>query len=187
MERLRLEVRQFESLERWRWQLAREDSGEALADHEVDLTGAGWELGAFENLHEYLRWNAVPDRRIASEAQILAQVGDWAGRAVLGEEIGAALAAAAPASVRVVLPPEAAFLLSWPLELAHAAGQPLAARGDVTLVYDLAGRASHAGARGSRAGNGARTSLRMLAVFSLPTRSEEHTSELQSHVKLVCS
>ena len=25
----------------------------------------------------------------------------------------------------------------WPLELAHANGRPLAARGDVSLVYDL--------------------------------------------------
>jgi hypothetical protein len=137
---LRLEVRDFESPTRWRWLLADDSSGRVLAGHEVDLTGAPGEFGAFTDLYRYLRWNAVPDRRTASEAEIAARVGAWAGREVLGQRVCEAIVAAAPVTVRVVVPEQAGFLLSWPLELAHANDEPLAARGDVTLAYDLAQR-----------------------------------------------
>jgi tetratricopeptide (TPR) repeat protein len=166
MGELRLEVREFESLTRWRWLLTEEATGRPLADHPVDLTGPSDEYAAFTDLYRYLRWNAVPDRRTASEAEIVARAGAWAGREVLGEAIGQAIIEAAPVTVRVMFPPEAGFLLSWPLELAHAAGKPLAARGDVTWVYDLAVRPS---GQGGDAGPGAAGRLRMLAVFSQPT------------------
>ena len=65
-------------------------------------------------------------------------MGAWAGDAVLGRAVCEAIVAAAPVTVRVVVPEQAGFVLSWPLELAHAEGRPLAARGDVTLAYDLA-------------------------------------------------
>ena len=45
------------------------------------------------------------------------------GRAVLGRAVGEAIVAAAPVTVRVVVPEWAGFLLSWPLELAHAEGR----------------------------------------------------------------
>ena len=40
----------------------------------------------------------------------------------------------AQVSVQVVAPPPTDKVLLWPLELAHVAGKPLAARGDVTFV-----------------------------------------------------
>ena len=88
---------------------------------------------------------------------------------MLGRAVCEAIVAAAPVTVRVVVPEQAGFVLSWPLELAHAGGRPLAARGDVTLAYDLApdpaGRGPGAGPGAAAGGRG----LRMLAVFSLPT------------------
>jgi hypothetical protein len=165
MGELRLEVHEFASPARWRWLLTRPGSGAPLADHQVALdSGAGRECAAFADLYRYLRWNAVPDRRVASEAEIVARLGAWAGREVIGDRIGAAIVAAAPVTVRVIVPEQARFLLSWPLELAHAGGRPLAARGDVTLDYDLG-----AALAGEPPELAAGRPLRMLAVFSLPS------------------
>ena len=153
----------------WRWLLTEEDTGRPLADHQVDLAGAPGEFGAFADLYRYLRWHAAPDRRLASEAQIVARVGAWAAREVLGQPVCDAIIKAAPVTVRVTLPERAGFVLSWPLELAHAGGRPLAARGDVTFVYDLAsGRLPQRHGRCRR--REAWRPLRMLAVFSLPTQ-----------------
>jgi CHAT domain len=169
MDRLRLEIRDFDGLLRWRWLLTDEVTGRPLADHQVDLAGSpDDELAAFTDLYRYLRRYAVPDRRAASEAEIVARIGAWAGRVVLGGTVGAAILAAAPVTVRVVVPPEAGFLLGWPLELAEAVGKPLAARGDVTLVYDVGAEPpGPGGSGGGRRGAG----LRMLAVFSLPSET----------------
>ena len=96
-------------------------------------------------------------------------MGAWAGEAVLGRAVCEAIVAAAPVTVRVVVPERAGFVLSWPLELAHAGGRPLAARGDVTLAYDLAPDPAGGGPGRGRWGRAAGRGLRMLAVFSLPT------------------
>ncbi len=77
--------------------------------------------------------------------------------------------AAAPVTVRVVVPEQAGFVLSWPLELAHAGGRPLAARGDVTLAYDLTPDSAGPGPGGAPGAAPGGRGLRMLAVFSLPT------------------
>jgi hypothetical protein len=53
----------------------------------------------------------------------------------------------------------------WPLELAHADGRPLAARGDVALVYDIA---PDSPPRRKAQLMGA---LRIPAVFSQPMRT----------------
>jgi hypothetical protein len=169
MSLLRLEVRDFERPLRWRWLLSEEGTGTPLADHQVDLVGAPGEFAAFTDLYRYLRHYAVPDRRTSSEADIAARVGAWAGEVVLGRAVCAAIVAATPVTVRVVVPERAGFVVSWPLELAHVDGRPLAARGDVTLAYDLA---PVPGSRGPGGGPGATAGgrgLRMLAVFSLPT------------------
>ncbi|MGH3822269.1 MAG: hypothetical protein ACRDRA_05440 [Pseudonocardiaceae bacterium] len=83
-------------------------------------------------------------------------------RVALGERIGRAMVRAAPVTVRVQVLDGAEFMAYRPWELAHVDGMPLAARGDVTLVYDLPGPSA---AAKTRVGE----SLRMLAVFSLPT------------------
>src|ERR1700743_937646 len=168
MSRLRLEVCDFAGPLQWRWLLSEEDTGAPLADHQVDLAGVPDEFTAFTDLYRYLRWNAVPDRRTASETEIAGRVGAGAGDVGRGGAVGEAIVAAAPVTVRVVVPERAGFILSWPLELAHAGGRPLAARGDVTLAYALAPEQA-GGARRRVAGAAAGRSLRMLAVFSLPT------------------
>jgi tetratricopeptide (TPR) repeat protein len=169
MDRLRLEVREFETPLRWRWLLSEECTGAPLADHQVDLTDRPGEFEAFTDLYRYLRWNTAPDRRTAGETEMAAQVGAWAGSAVLGQRVCDAIVAAAPVTVRVMVPEQGGFLLSWPLELAHADGQPLAAHGDVTLAYDLAPGSVAPGPVAGPGSTAEGRGLRMLAVFSLPT------------------
>jgi hypothetical protein len=147
---------------RWRWLLVDERSGAALADHPVDLDPRAVETEAFEDLYRFLRWRADPDRRVASEAELVGRVGAWIGSAALGETVGRAIVAAAPVTVGVQVPAGAEFLAFRPWELAHVGGMPLAARGDVALVYELPGPA---GVPKAPVGD----ALRMLAVFSLPT------------------
>jgi hypothetical protein len=146
----------------WRWRLTRE-SGAVLADHTVHLDPAAPELAAFEDLHGYLRAHAHPDRRTAHETDLVARLGAWIGREVLGEGIGHAIVAAAPVTVRVEVPPEGELVLFRPLELAYVDGAPLARRGDVSLVYDIGAAGRPKQDVGER--------LRMLAVFSLPTEA----------------
>src|SRR6266481_3495953 len=71
---LRLEVREFESLTRWRWALTR-PGGASVADHEVRLDAGCWQYEAFGDMLSYLRWHAAPDRRAEDEARIVAGVG----------------------------------------------------------------------------------------------------------------
>ena len=99
---LRLEAADFQGGARWRWVLTG-PGGKFLADHEVDLDTRRWEFEAFTDLVGYLRRYVAPDQRLAQEAQILARVGAWAGEQVLGP-VGAAMVAARPAVVRVVVP-----------------------------------------------------------------------------------
>jgi tetratricopeptide (TPR) repeat protein len=145
---------------RWRWLLSDGDTGVPVADHEVALDSDAVEVRAFGDVYGYARAYAAPDRRDEDEARLVAGLGTWAGRVLLGERIGAAIVAAAPVTVRVT----AGFAAGWPLELAHAGGVPLAARGDVSLVYAPAGKAGPAKAEAADA-------LRVLAVFSQPTRT----------------
>jgi len=158
---LQLEVRDFAGPGRWRWVLTG-SNGEFVADHEVRLDTGCWQFEAFTGLARYLRWRASPDRWIAHEAEIVADVGAWIGKQVLGT-IGAALVAARPAVVRVVVPtdpPAAAQLMFVPLELGHVGGRPLAVR-DVTLVMQHgAGSVPAVAPVGER--------LRVLGLFSLP-------------------
>jgi hypothetical protein len=147
---------------RWRWLLIEESSRAPLADHQVELDPGSAEVEAFEELYRFLRWRADPDRRVASEAELLDRVGAWIGSVALGEKIGRVIVSTTPVTVRVQVPDGAEFLAFRPWELAYVDGVPLAARGDVTLVYDLP---SPAGVVKAPVG----AVLRMLAVFSLPT------------------
>jgi CHAT domain len=157
----RLEVREFRDLTGWRWVLT-DAAGVFVADHDVNLDAGCWQYEAFADLLGYLSWHIAPDARDDGEAGAVAEVGAWIGEQVLGP-IAGALAAARPATVRVVVPDEARALLFRPLELAHANGRPLAVQ-DVTLVMDqgpATGRAPGGGVP-----DGGR--LRVLGLFSLP-------------------
>jgi hypothetical protein len=84
---------------RWRL-LLRTEEGEALASHQVALPAGDYEHRGFTDLYRFLRWQADPDRRVVSEAQLTAQVGDWIGRQALGEPVLAALLDEAPVTCR---------------------------------------------------------------------------------------
>jgi len=168
---------------RWRWLLTDADTGAPLADHQVDLEPV--DVARFNDLSGYLRSYAAPDRQVEDGARFVADAGAWGGSVLLGDAVGKAIVAATATgavTIQVVAPPPADAVLLWPLELAHAAGRPLAARGDVTFVYDITGHDAvaetatgpepsatrSASAAQGRAGN---TPLRVLAVFSQPTRT----------------
>jgi len=155
---------------RWRWLLSDEVTGAPLADHSVALDAASDEVARFSDLYRYARWHAAPDQRTADESRIVAEAGAWAACVLLGERIGAAIIEAAPVTVRVKVPAVAGQVLLWPLELAHVNGDSLAARGDVSLVYDLVPMPDSV----YRPETETFGALRMLAVFSQPT----HTSVL---------
>jgi hypothetical protein len=142
---------------RWRWLLTDGDTGAPLADHDVALELAADQVARFADLYGQVRWRAAPDRRALDEARLVAEAGAWAGKELLGDRIGTAIAAAAPVTVLVRVPALAGAALGWPLELSHANGRPLAARGDVAFVYDLAPELMHrdkAGVSGGAAGAG---------------------------------
>lgn len=152
-----LEVLDYAGPTRWRWRLTG-PGGRFLGDFEADLTPSA-EFEAFTDLHGYLRAFAAPDRRAASEAELVDRVGRWIGEVVLGP-VGQALAAQAPVTVRLRLPAEARVLGYRPWELGWVNGRPLALQG-VTFVSQIAD-----GPMVAKAPVGDR--LRMLAVFSLP-------------------
>ncbi len=148
---------------RWRWLLRDEETGDPLADHQVTVDPAAVDVARFADLYDYTRSYAAPDRRTEEQQRYMALAGEWAARELLGEPVGAAITEAAPVVVRVRVPEALSQVLLWPLELTQVDGRPLAARGDVTLVYDIAPDA--APVRKSDPGG----SLRMLAVFAQPT------------------
>jgi hypothetical protein len=147
----------------WRWLLTDPDSGVALADHTVRLDPTDADTEAFADVYRWVRWNADPDRRLASESGLVARVGRFARDSALGASVVDAITGRAPATVRVEVPVGAEWLAFLPWELAHdSAGRALAGRGDVTFVYDLRANAQAAKAPVEGA-------VRVLAVFSLPT------------------
>jgi tetratricopeptide (TPR) repeat protein len=161
---------------RWRWLVTDEGTGEQVADYQVDLESVPGEVARFRDLYGYVRSYAAPDRPAEDGARIVADAGAWAGHALLGETVGAAIVAAAPVTVRVSVPAIAEPVLLWPLELAHVDGRPLAARGDVAFVYEIGDHAGRAGESGGAAGAAGRkdrvgVALRVLAVFAQPTRT----------------
>jgi tetratricopeptide (TPR) repeat protein len=158
---VRLQVVDYQDPDHWRW-LLQDPTGSFLADHQVALNPNEAEYLGFVDLARFLEDRAIPDRRLASEAELVDRVGRWIGRQVLGERIGQALIDASPVVVDVVLPEDADFLLYRPLELAHVGGVPLA-RQDVSLVFQVDGETRPA----AKTPVGDR--LRLLAVFSLPT------------------
>lgn len=161
MAELTLIASDYEGPRRWRWVL--EAGDRLLASHDVRMDDKDWQFGGFSDLHGYLRLHAAPDRRLEHEAEILAQIGSWAGETVFGGISTALLTMAetGPVTVSVVVPAGARRIAYLPLQLAHAGGKPLAVQG-ITLVM----RTSQAAAAKNKAGIGAR--LRVLALFSMP-------------------
>jgi tetratricopeptide (TPR) repeat protein len=159
---LLLEVLDFAGLTRWRWRLSRD--GVFVADHEVELDAGDWQFDAFTDLSGYLRRFAAPDRRLASEAEITAKVGEWVGTRVLGP-VGVELARARQVVQLQVpsVPAQAAVLGHLPWELARVEGRALGLD-RVVFVIDQANGAG--GAVGAKVAVGDR--LRVLGVFSLP-------------------
>jgi hypothetical protein len=102
------------------------------------LPAGDYEHRGFTDLYRFLRGEADPDRRVVSEGELTAQVGDWIGRQALGEPVLAALLDGAPVTVRVPVPAELAFLPYRPWEIAAGGGLVLG-REQVRFVFDLAG------------------------------------------------
>jgi hypothetical protein len=149
----------------WFWRL-KDERGTLLAHHEVSLDRTDWRAQAFTDLYRYVRQHADPGRRSHSTAELLGQVGAWAGEHVLGAVGPAIVEQGTPVTVRVELPADQALadgLQYLPLELAHVQGKPLALQ-DVSLVFEVC----PAGAA-PRDKDPTVKRLRMLAVFSLPT------------------
>jgi hypothetical protein len=160
---LRLEVREFTDLTRWRWALT-DASGAFLADREVRLDSTSWQYEAVTNLPGYISWHASLDERYApDEARIVDEVGAWLGEQVLGASIAKALITRRPATVQVIIPPGAEALAFLPLEIAHAAGKPLAQH-DITLVI----RPATTEPAVTEKPAAPRDRLRVLGLFSLP-------------------
>ena len=76
---MRLEVLDFEGPTRWRFRLT-DPGGAFLADQLVELDHGEWQFEAFTDLRRYLRWNAVPDRRLEHEAELVGGVGSGSRR-----------------------------------------------------------------------------------------------------------
>jgi tetratricopeptide (TPR) repeat protein len=173
---LRLEVRDYADPTEWRWVLT--ENGQAIAEHAVKLDLKSWQCEAFRDLPGWISWHASPDYYREDEADIVAGLGHWIGARVLGP-VAPALADRSPATVRVILPAEAADLAFRPLELAHAGGRPLAAQ-RVTLVTQL-------GPEHGKALAPVRERLRVLGLFSLPEggRTLNLRRERQALVELV--
>jgi tetratricopeptide (TPR) repeat protein len=177
---LRLTVVDWAGPDRWRWVLT-DAAGTLIADHEVRLDATCWQREAFTDLLGYLSWNVTQDERVRDEARITGELGEWIGKQVLGP-VAAAVAGAAPVTVRVILPQDAELLAFCPLELAHAGGRPIAAQ-QVTLVMDTG--ADPSVGPGGKVPMGGR--LRVLGLFSLPAggKSLNLRRERQALVRLV--
>src|SRR5689334_15945940 len=115
---LYLEVAHYKDAHHWYWRL-KDVKGNLLADHEVALDGNAPEYAAFLNLPRYLELHADPYHRAESEAQIVANLGEWMGTNFYGPIAGSILAAGTPAIVHVSVPEAATGLLYVPWELAH--------------------------------------------------------------------
>lgn len=174
---LRLEVRDFTDVTRWRWVLTDSGSGAVLASHDVRLDVSSWQFEAHRNLTGYLSWHVAPDRHGVDDARIVADVGEWIAARVFGPVAGALLATG-PATVRVIAPPPAQELLLRPLELAHVEGKPLSASG-ITLIMQLSpGGTTPCSPRG--------VGLRVLGLFSLPDSGKPLSLRRERQALLDC-
>src|SRR6266496_1899061 len=161
---LRLYVDEFMDGDHWRWRLA-DANGNFLTDYAVSLDPTDARHSALLDLPPYLKRHADPNKWPEDEARLLGEIGESIGEKVLGPIGPAIVRGRAAATVRVILPSkpkDASGLISYPLELGHVNGRPLALRG-VSLVYEMDGEGEQI--EHPPVGE----TLRMLAIFSLPT------------------
>jgi hypothetical protein len=108
---------------RWRWLLSDEETGNPVADHDVALDPSSNEVVRFRDLGGHVRSYAAPDRLTEDGARFVREAGEWAGRELLGESVGAAILAEAPvaAVLRRILDGERGDSLLEGLHPIHAA------------------------------------------------------------------
>lgn len=159
MSELLLEVTDYQGPTRWRWTLTGTDA-QILASHDVQLDADSWQCRAFSDLSRYLRLHATTEGRAARDSRRVAEIGGWIGEHVFGQ-IGVAIAESRPATVRMIIPERADYLMALPFQAAYIGGAPIT-RQDITLVMQNASE-STAPADGRRPGQ-----LRFLGLFSLP-------------------
>ncbi len=160
---LDLSVLDYQDDGAWRWRLSNA-GGTVLARHQVRLDRASTEFRLLTDLYRNLwRLEADPARRARSEQDLLSRVGRYIAGQVLGP-VQDAIAAQAPVTVRVIVPPAAVGLLAMPLELADGGDGPLALHGTV-FCYRPEGQAA------DDEDSGSTDRLRVLAVFALPETS----------------
>jgi len=151
----------------WRWLLVESGSDAPLTDHQVHLESTSTEVQAFLHTYEMLRWGFIA-RESAQFEDVpcfdVVQLGRFVGDLALGSSIVRAIVERAPVTVRVEVPVGAEWLAPLPWELAYADGQSLAARGDITLVYDL-----QSVPRSPSTKEPVARAVRILGVFSQPT------------------
>lgn len=157
---LRLEARQCTGPTRCLWVLVG-PAGEVVARHEMSLDPDCWQYEAAWDLPGYLRRHAAADIQAEREREIVRAVGEWITDQVVGP-VASVLVAAAPAVVRVAVPPDAQRLMFLPLQLAHVRGQPIALQDVVLVLQSAAHRFASVQAPGPP---------RILALFSLPQGS----------------
>src|SRR4051794_1236970 len=85
----------------WRWLLTDPDSSDTLRDHTVTLDPADADVAAFADVYRWLRWNADPQARLASETSLVARIGLFVRDHALGAPVVDAIVGGAPATVRV--------------------------------------------------------------------------------------
>jgi len=160
---LDLSVLDYQDDGAWHWQLSETD-GRVLVRHEVRLDRKSTEFRLVTDLYRNLwRLEADPARRARSEQDLLHRVGRYIAGPVLGPA-QAVIAARAPVTVQVMVPPAAVSLLGIPLELADGGSGPLALQGTV-FCYRPEEQAS------GDEDSGSTDRLRVLAVFALPETS----------------
>src|SRR5450631_1333144 len=160
---LDLSVLDYQDDGAWHWQLSETD-GRVLVRHEVRLDRKSTEFRLVTDLYRNLwRLEADPARRARSEQDLLRRVGRYIAGPVLGPA-QAVIAARAPVTVQVMVPPAAVSLLGIPLELADGGSGPLALQGAV-FCYRPEEQAT------GDEDSGSTDRLRVLAVFALPETS----------------
>jgi hypothetical protein len=153
----------------WRWAMTL-PGGTFLGDHNAHIDRSEWPYEALTNLYGWIEHHIDSGKgRVASQEEIVAEVGDWVAERLFGGLVQI-LAQYAPCTVRVTLPETAAELAFMPLELARVSSRPLAVQ-HVSLVIDLPGvpAASSLPPGPAQQPTG---ELRVLGLFSLPGSSD---------------